>query len=69
MEEKTSITLSLPISEKEKWQKFAEEKDMSLSAFIRRGMSAYIYALNSKKKQAKSRRIGVQDSGAVAHNF
>lgn len=53
MEEKASITLSLPIREKEKWQKFAEEKGMSLSAFIRRGMSAYIYALNSKRKQAR----------------
>lgn len=60
MEEKTSITLSLPISEKEKWQRFAEEKGMSLSAFIRRGMSAYIYALNSKKKQARIKQNHVE---------
>lgn len=60
MEEKASITLSLPISEKEKWQKFAEEKGMSLSAFIRRGMSAYIYALNSKKKQARIKQNHVE---------
>ena len=60
MEEKASITLSLPISEKEKWQKFAEEKSMSLSAFIRRGMSAYIYALNSKKKQARIKQNHVE---------
>lgn len=60
MEEKASITLSLPISEKEKWQKFAEEKGMSLSAFIRRGMSVYIYALNSKKKQARIKQNHVE---------
>ena len=60
MEEKASITLSLPISEKEKWQKFAEEKGMSLSAFIRRGISAYIYALNSKKKQARIKQNHVE---------
>ena len=60
MEEKTSITLSLPISEKEKWQRFAEEKGMSLSAFIRRGMSAYIYALNSRKKQARIKQNHVE---------
>lgn len=60
MEEKTSITLSLPVSEKEKWQKIAEEKGMSLSAFIRRGISAYIYALNSKKKQVRIKQSHVE---------
>lgn len=33
---------------------------MSLSAFIRRGMSAYIYALNSKKKQARIKQNHVE---------
>lgn len=60
MEEKASITLSLPIGEKEKWQRFAEEKGMSLSAFIRRGMSAYIYALNSKRKQARIKQNHIE---------
>lgn len=53
MEEKeiTSITISIPKNQKELWQKEANDRDMSMSAFIRRAVSAYLFALNSRKKK------------------
>lgn len=53
MEEKeiTSITISIPKNQKELWQKEANDRDMSMSAFIRRAVSAYLFALNSRKKR------------------
>lgn len=47
----SSITISIPKNQKELWQKEATDRDMSMSAFIRRAVSAYLFALNSRKKK------------------
>ena len=54
MEEKeiTSITISIPKNQKE-----ANDRDMSMSAFIRRAVSAYLFALNSRKKKKMREKI------------
>lgn len=59
MEEKeiTSITISIPKNQKELWQKEANDRDMSMSAFIRRAVSAYLFALNSKKKKIMREKV------------
>lgn len=59
MEEKeiTSITISIPKNQKEVWQKEANDRDMSMSAFIRRAVSAYLFALNSRKKKKMREKI------------
>ena len=59
MEEKeiTSITISIPKKQKEVWQKEANDRDMSMSAFIRRAVSAYLFALNSRKKKKMREKI------------
>ena len=59
MEEKeiTSITISIPKSQKELWQKEASSKDMSMSAFIRRAVSAYLFALNNRKKKIMRKKV------------
>lgn len=59
MEEKeiTSITISIPKNQKELWQKEANSKDMSMSAFIRRAVSAYLFALNNRKKKIMREKV------------
>lgn len=59
MEEKeiTSITISIPKNQKEAWQKEANDRDMSMSAFIRRAVSAYLFALNSRKKKKMREKV------------
>ena len=47
----TSITISIPKNQKELWQREATDRDMSMSAFIRRAVSAYLFALNSRKRK------------------
>ena len=47
----SSITISIPKNQKELWQKEAADRDMSMSAFIRRAVSAYLFALNTRKKK------------------
>lgn len=59
MEEKeiTSITISIPKNQKELWQKEANDRDMSMSAFIRRAVSAYLFALNNRKKKIMRKKV------------
>ena len=47
----TSITISIPKNQKELWQREANDRDMSMSAFIRCAVSAYLFALNSRKRK------------------
>ena len=47
----SSITISIPKNKKELWQKEATDRDMSMYAFIRRAVSAYLFALNSRKRK------------------
>jgi predicted transcriptional regulator len=49
--EMTTVTIALPSAQKKKWQKLAEEREQSLSGFVRRGMEAYIYALRVRRKK------------------
>lgn len=60
MEEKeiTSITISIPKNQKKLWQKEANDRDMSMSAFIRRAVSAYLFALNNRKKKIMREKVG-----------
>lgn len=60
MEEKeiTSITISIPKKQKELWLKEANDRDMSMSAFIRRAVSAYLFALNNRKKKIVREKVG-----------
>lgn len=59
MEEKeiTSITISIPKNQKELWQKEANDRDMSMSAFVRRAVSAYLFALNNRKKKIMREKV------------
>lgn len=59
MEEKeiTSITISIPKNQKELWLKEASDRDMSMSAFIRRAVSAYLFALNNRKKKIIRKKV------------
>lgn len=59
MEEKeiTSITISIPKNQKELWQREANDRDMSMSAFIRRAVSAYLFALNNRKKKIMREKV------------
>jgi len=44
----TSISVSLPIVERERWKKYAKKANMSLSAFVRRGINVYLLMLDKK---------------------
>ena len=44
----TSISVSLPIIERERWKRYAEKANMSLSAFVRRGVNVYLLMLDKK---------------------
>lgn len=44
----TSISISLPIVERERWKEYAEKANMSLSAFVRRGINVYLLMLDKK---------------------
>lgn len=59
MEEKeiTSITISIPKNQKELWQREANDRDMSMSAFVRRAVSAYLFALNNRKKKIMREKV------------
>lgn len=59
MEEKetTLITISIPKNQKELWQREANDRDMSMSAFVRRAVSAYLFALNNRKKKIMREKV------------
>ena len=49
---KKDIKLSVLVSQvqKERWEKYAEEKDISLSSFVRNCTEAYIAAVEKQRK-------------------
>ena len=49
----TAISVALPIVERERWKKCAKEANLSLSAFVRRGMNVYIAMLDKKARDKK----------------
>jgi hypothetical protein len=46
----TRITLPITSAQKERWERYADEKDISLSSFIRNCVEAYISACEKIKK-------------------
>ena len=53
---KKDVKLSIPVSssQKERWEKYADEKDISLSSFVRNCVEAYISASDRIKKIDKN---------------
>ena len=49
----TAISVALPIVERERWKKYAKNANLSLSAFVRRGINVYIAMLDKKTKDKK----------------
>lgn len=49
---KKDIKLSILVSQaqKERWEKYADEKDISLSSFVRNCAEAYIAAVERQRK-------------------
>ena len=65
MEEKEKnvpLTISLPKSQKEAWQREAKAKGQNMSVFVRRAVSAYLFALNSRKKKVINAKLNHKNS-------
>ncbi len=58
-EKNVPLTISLPKNQKELWQREAEAKGQNMSMFVRRAVSAYLYALNSRRKKVIKGKINV----------
>lgn len=56
-EKNVPLTISLPKSQKEAWQREAEAKGQNMSVFVRRAVSAYLFALNSRKKKVINAKL------------
>ena len=56
-EKNVPLTISIPKNQKEFWQKEAEARGQNMSVFVRRAVSAYLYAINSRKKKIIRKKI------------
>lgn len=61
-EKNVPLTISLPKSQKEAWQREAEAKGQNMSVFVRRAVSAYLFALNSRKKKVINAKLNHKNS-------
>ena len=54
MRKDTTVSVGVSRQEKERWQQYAKELDLSVSSLVKKAMTVYLMLID-KKRQEKSR--------------
>lgn len=52
----TTVSVSIPKREKERWQKYAEDLGLSVSGLVKKAMTIYLMLIDKKKKEMANKK-------------
>ena len=52
----TTVSISVPKREKERWQKYADDLGLSVSGLVKKAMTVYLMLIDKKKREIASKK-------------
>jgi len=52
----TTVSISVPKREKERWQKYADDLGLSVSGLVKKAMTVYLMLIHKKKREIASKK-------------